>query len=180
MSRISVGSIFPDFEITTVKKGKTSISEIIGKKGKTAIIFLRYFGCTLCQYDILQYKNDYEDIIEGGGNIIIVLQSTVESIGKQSAEAFPFDIICDAEQELYRQLEIEPVDNLKKAVGPSFLLKQVKMMKAGLRHGDYEGNENQLPAYFLVGQDRIVQLANYSKDLLDVPSGKDLIKMFTE
>ena len=39
----------------------------------------------------------------------------------------------------------------------------------GFEHGDYEGNELQLPAMFIVGKDGTVEFAHYAKGIVDMP-----------
>ena len=39
----------------------------------------------------------------------------------------------------------------------------------GFIHGDYEGNELQLPAMFIVDEDRKISYAHYAKELADMP-----------
>lgn len=177
MASVGVGDLLTDFEIQTIKKGKTQLSQIITTTGKTLIIFLRYFGCTLCQYDLLEYSKVYPKVKELGGELLIVLQSTADSIDRQAKEVFPFDIICDANQDLYKALEIEPIENLKKAFSKGVALKATRAKIKGITHGEYEGNENQLPAYFVVDPTMKVLTVHHSKTLDDVPTYKEVMKL---
>ena len=65
-------------------------SEAAGGK-KLALVFLRYYGCTLCQYDLSQYAKNYEKITAAGGELLVVLQSDPdllrEDMGKE--DMFP-------------------------------------------------------------------------------------------
>ena len=62
--------------------------------GKTALVFLRYYGCTLCQYDLHQYDRNYSEITKGCGQLLVVLQSSPSSIKEQMGqERFPFELI---------------------------------------------------------------------------------------
>lgn len=47
------------------------------KGSKIGILaFLRYYGCTICQLDIMEFNKLYEKFEEAGVDIKIVLQST--------------------------------------------------------------------------------------------------------
>ena len=44
-------------------------------------------------------------------------------------------------------------------------------------YGDYEGNELQLPALFIVDRDKKVIHAHYGRDIMDMPSVDELVEM---
>ena len=54
MAKLAVGEKMLDFTATGAFGPEEALSSRVGN-GKTAIIFLRYYGCTLCQYDIHTY-----------------------------------------------------------------------------------------------------------------------------
>ena len=68
MPKLTVGAKMPDLTFCTPYANGCSLSQIARRvKGKTALVFLRYYGCTLCQYDIHLYKEGYEKIAATGG-----------------------------------------------------------------------------------------------------------------
>jgi hypothetical protein len=89
----------------------------------------------------------------------------------------PLEFICDPEMEFYRQLEIRPARNMRALAGNIFrtMAKLNAARKQGYKHGDYEGNEQQLPALFVVAADGTVRYAHYAADLADMPSVKDVL-----
>ena len=108
MARLAVGEKMLDFTAAGAFGPEEALSSRVGK-GKTAIVFLRYYGCTLCQYDIHTYAEHYQEIVGDTGKLFVVLQSTPESIKKQmTRETLPFEIICDPEGKLYKEFEINP------------------------------------------------------------------------
>ena len=52
-----------------------------------------------------------------------------------------------------------------------------KAGKLGFEHGDYEGDEMQLPALFLLDQDKTVTYAHYAKSLSDMPEVSEMIAL---
>lgn len=82
MARLAVGEKMLDFTAAGAFGPEEALSSRVGK-GKTAIVFLRYYGCTLCQYDIHTYAEHYQEIVGDTGKLFVVLQSTPESIKKQ-------------------------------------------------------------------------------------------------
>ena len=49
--------------------------------------------------------------------------------------------------------------------------------EAGFSHGKYEGNEQQLPAMFIVDQNGIVEKAIYAETIMGLPTLDELLTM---
>lgn len=173
MAKLTVGEKMPDFTAASAFGPAEALSSRVGK-GKTAIVFLRYYGCTLCQYDIHTYAEYYQKIVGDTGKFFVVLQSTPESIKKQmTREALPFEIICDPEEKIYKEFEINPAKDKEELGGGNVVAKVAEARKL-FSHGDYEGEELQLPAAFVVEPDLTITYARYGKDGADVPTPEEL------
>lgn len=171
MSRLTVGQKLPDFTFETpFEKGRT-LADTVGRvSGKSAVIFLRYYGCILCQYDMRQFAQAYDRIAADGGQILVVLQSDPAHLAAEiSRETFPYDIICDPEQKLYRELEILPAASEHAFLAGRTLEKIAAATAAGVQHGTYEGEELQLPAVFVAGPDRTLTYVHYGTSGGDIP-----------
>ena len=101
---------------------------------------------------------------------------------KRDLEGFriPFEIICDAKQEIYSELEVLPAESREQLVGDSLDKLKVKgaaAREAGFAHGDYEGNELQLPALFITDGELNVTYAHYGTNIMDMPSVDELLEM---
>jgi len=179
MPRLTAGGKMPSFTFSTpFETGRTMAETANRVKGKTAVVFLRYFGCTLCQYDMRQFAAEYSGIAATGGQLIVVLQSDPAKLAKElKLEDFPFEIICDTEQKLYRDFEIAPAKSKMEMADAKTLKKLAKVTLSGLRHGDYEGDELQLPAVFVVTPDLTVVHVHYGKAAGDVPTPKELTEL---
>ena len=60
MPRLNVGDKMPDFEFATPYSPAGRLSETVQKcPGKTALVFLRYYGCRMCQLDMIDYQEGY-------------------------------------------------------------------------------------------------------------------------
>ena len=95
----------PDFTAEGAFGPAEALSSRVGK-GKTAIVFLRYYGCTLCQYDIHTYVEHYQEIVGDTGKFFVVLQSTLESIKKQmTRETLPFVIQMESFTKSLRSIQ---------------------------------------------------------------------------
>ena len=108
MAKLTAGQTMPDFTYDTPFVSGRTLTETVQKvEGKTALVFLRYYGCTLCQLDIRQFAREQEKITAGGGQMLVVLQSDPALVAGEMKEGdLPFDIICDPDQKLYKEFEM--------------------------------------------------------------------------
>lgn len=179
MSRLAVGEKLPEFHYQTPFASHVSIVDTVRSvSGKTALVFLRYYGCTLCQYDIHKFSVQYDKIRAAGGQMLIVLQSDPKKLAAElEPDSLPFDIICDPDQELYRRYEIHAASSKAGLVDAKSIAKMVKATSGGFKHGEYEGDELQLPATFVVNQDLTITYAHYGKSVGDVPDAAELAEL---
>lgn len=175
MAKLQVGDVMPNFSFDTPFLRGNTLTQVMGG-GKAAIVFLRYYGCTLCRLDLAQYKAGYAELQQVGGKLLVVLQSDADLLRQEleGNNSFPFDIVCDPKGDLYRQFDILPAASKAKMAGPGTLAKIAKATAAGHRHGRYEGDELQLPAAFVLDADRHVLFAHYAKTVDDVPNAHQL------
>ena len=62
MAKIEAGCKLADFSFNTPFESDVKLSEKAKGAKKTILLFLRYYGCTLCQLDIREYANAYDRI----------------------------------------------------------------------------------------------------------------------
>lgn len=176
MARLNVGEVFPNFTVDTSSKNQVTIQELV--KQKTVFWVIRYIGCTVCRYDVHLLAQKYDEIKDKGYELYVVMQSNQEHVQKDLKEAsIPFDIICDPKMEIYNTLDIVPAKTQEELIGDLEAL-QAKGKKAGecgFVHGDYEGDELQLPALFVVDENCKVTYSHYGKHITDMPSVDELV-----
>lgn len=181
MTRINKGDTFPVFEFSTAYEDGLNSKEIL--KGKTIFWVLRYIGCTVCRYDVHLITQRYDEFRQKGAQVFVVMQSDQEHI-RRDLEAtntvLPFSIICDPKQEIYQLLDIKAAatkEEMVEGVMDKLKEKGGKAREAGFVHGDYEGNELQLPAMFIVNEDGVVEYANYARNIVDLPTVDEVLAM---
>ncbi|MGB4438116.1 MAG: redoxin domain-containing protein [Sedimentibacter sp.] len=175
--KLIIGSKMPDFKVDTLYSRGISLNSLLSDN-KTAILFLRYAGCTLCRFDMMILNEEYDKIKEAGGEVLVVLQSEPDKLKKElDKNNYPFEIICNPSQELYKQLEILPANSQEEMIGPDSMEKLGRVHASGLTHGDYEGNELQLPAAFVVDKDLNVTYAHYASHITDMPDVDKLAQL---
>ena len=159
---ISFGDKAIDFTYQT-PYGKTStLEEKVQKADKTFLIFLRYYGCTICQLDIRAYRENYQKFLDKDAQILLVLQSAPATIAESiTEEELRFEVACDPEGKLYDLYQVGAARSKLGLASIKTIRKIQAAKKLGLEHGAYEGNELQLPAVFLL--DRGMNVV-YAKD----------------
>lgn len=175
MPKLTVGSVMPDFTYRTPYAAGLTLAGTAKAARKTALVFLRYYGCTLCQYDIQQLAEHHAALTANGGQLLVVLQSDPDALASQLPEgSLPFAIVCDPDQLLYKQFAINAASGKGELIGGNTLVKIVRAKAAGFQHGAYEGEELQLPAVFVVDSDRSILYAHYGKNAADLPAPDEL------
>ena len=109
-----------------------------------------------------------------GAKVYFLLQSEKSVLEEElSGLTLPFDIICDPAMKIYEALDIQPAESMKALLGDGLEKLQAKgaaAAEAGFSHGKYEGNEQQLPALFIVDAAGKVLTAHYARDIMDMPT----------
>ncbi|MGL4337071.1 MAG: redoxin domain-containing protein, partial [Turicibacter sp.] len=173
--RPRVGQVLKSFTYDTPWTNGIDFSSQ-SKDSKSCIVFLRYYGCTLCQLDIRKFMSRYNEFTEKGIELYIVLQSDPQLMREQlNKEDVPFNMICDPNQELYHQFYIKPAVSQAGMIGVEALEKIKESMALGIEHGAYEGNEQQLPAVVMCNEKGEITFTHYGKNVGDIPSIDELL-----
>lgn len=179
MSKLKVQDKMPNFAFNTAYESDKKVHEVLA--GKTVFWVIRYIGCTVCRYDVHLLANNYDKIKEKGAQVYVVMQSDQQHVRDDLKEVeLPFEIICDDSMEMYKNLEINPAADMEELAGDRMDDLKAKASRAnacGFVHGDYEGDELQLPALFIVDEEAIVMHAHYGTNIVDMPTVEELIEM---
>ncbi len=167
------GSVFPDFKYRSYDGRMKELYAQLDQS-PAAILFLRYVGCTKCQLDVHELLINKERIISKGIKVFLVFQSEPSAVQDEIGD-FPFEIICDPEQVLYRRFRVLPAESKEELLDFAHFREahdafRKSKVELGLQHGKYEGNELQKPAIFLLDADKRIVFAHYADSLMDMPS----------
>ena len=179
--RLQIGDKMPDFTFNTQNAENVHVHDIL--KGKTIFWCLRYIGCTVCRYDVHCIAERYAEFQEKNAQVLVLMQSDPEHVNASTKdEPLPFSIICDDRLDIYKALEINPALSKEELIGEAagmekFLAKREGVKKLGYTHGDYEGDELQLPAMFIVDETGTVTYVRYGKHIADLPTIDEVLAM---
>ena len=145
MAILAPGAQIPDFVYQTPYEKDLHIADTAKKAAKTALVFLRYYGCPMCQLDMHDYMENYDDIVAGGGQFLVVLQSDPDKLKATLGDnILPYPVICDPDQTLYKEFEIPVASSMEEMMGPKGPDKFARVMAGGYQHGESEGEEKSL------------------------------------
>ncbi len=178
MPKLTAGAVMPNLTVNTVTDSDITLKDLAGGK-PTMFMVLRYIGCTVCRYDVHLLTEKYGEFTAKNVNVVVVMQSTREIVERDLAgQTLPFQLICDPTLALYKEFEIDPAPDMKALAGnvrDRLMAKGAEAKEAGFVHGDYEGVEEQLPAFFYVDGDLNIKEAHYSKDIMDMPTVEEML-----
>ncbi len=176
MGKVKAGDKAIDFTFNTIAETGLKLSDVVKNADTTIVHFLRYYGCTTCQLDIRDYMKLTDKIKDKNAQLYVVLQSKPEIITASMEEALPFDIICDPDQQLYKLYEIGSLTDPSLIDMEKKMAKRARVQEAGLVHGEYEGNEQQLTALFIMDKNMVLKYAQYSLSNTDMPSSDEVVE----
>ena len=180
MEKIQAGTKLNDFTFDTPFASGVALSDKVKEADKTVLLFLRYYGCRICQLEMREYTAAYDRLKAKNAQLLVVLQSPVSTMLAQTKPGeVPYDIICDPEMKLFQQFELHVAASKETMTRPEdaekIAEKRAKYDEYGLVHGAYEGEELQLPGYFILDGGMNVLEAHRAVSLVDMPTVEEMI-----
>ncbi|MCX5849421.1 MAG: peroxiredoxin-like family protein [Deltaproteobacteria bacterium] len=173
-AKLTLGNKAPDFRFKTPWDDEINFYNAVGNN-RAVLIFLRYYGCPVCQMEMAKIKQEIELVSKKGGRVFVVLQSAPETLASlTNREDWPFSIISDPQGKIFQIYFVE-AGGIIKYLHPAGLIAAIKAIGRGFRHGKFEGKETQLPAAFAITADKVIKYAHYGKNISDMPSLSKMI-----
>ena len=172
MTRINVGETMPDFVFNTGYRSDVHLYD--GTYAKTVLWVVRYIGCPPCRYDAHVIGQRINEFKAKNANVFVLMQSDQEHIQddleRTGEPDLAVEIISDPEMKIYKALDIRSAADKTELRGEGgeyerYLAKGALTKEAGYTHGDYEGDELQLPAQFIIDRNGTVLFANYARSM---------------
>ena len=168
-SKLNIGNKARDFKFTTPWNEDVSFHDAVDNN-PAVLIFLRYYGCPVCQMEMARIKQEIDFIRKKDGKVFVVLQSTPETIASMIDEdEFPFTIISDPQGKIFQLYAVES-GGIVRYLHPAGMIAATKAICRGFKHGKFEGNETQLPAAFAMTGDKLIKYAHYGRYISDMPT----------
>lgn len=163
MKFIKAGAPAPSFRVSSVNRGEVDLTQLL-QASKVLLVFSRYWGCPVCQYefdDLVAAK----EALEARGILPVYINQSSEDRAREflaSRDDVWFPIIAAtprAGKHAYALYEEYGVGALGITALAGLAKKALKAKKRGIVHGPKEGFERQSPAQVLVDQDGVVRHA---------------------
>jgi peroxiredoxin len=168
-SKLAIGDKAPDFRFKTAWDDEVNFYDAVGNN-PAVLIFLRYYGCPVCQMEMAKIKQGIDLVRKKGGRVFVTLQSAPETIASLiKKDDFPFTIICDPQGKVFQLYGVE-AGGIIKYLHPVGLIAAIKATFRGFLHGKFEGKETQLPAAFAMTADKIIKYTHYGENISDTPA----------
>jgi thioredoxin-dependent peroxiredoxin len=167
-SKLKIGNKALDFKFKTPWDEEINFYDAVGDN-PAVLIFLRYYGCPVCQMEMAKIKREINLAEKKGVRVFVFLQSAPETIASLiKKDVFPFTIVCDPQGKIYQLYAVE-AGGLIKYLHPAGLVAAIKATFRGFMHGKFEGKETQLPAAFAMTADKVIKYAYYGENISDIP-----------
>jgi peroxiredoxin len=168
-SILTIGNKAREFRFKTPWDDEVNFFDAVGNN-PAVLIFLRYYGCPVCQMEMAKIKQEIDLVRKKGGCVFVALQSAPETIASLiKRDDFPFTIICDPQGKVFQLYGVE-TGGIIKYLHPAGLIAAINAISRGFRHGKFEGKETQLPAAFAMTADKIIKYGYYGENIGDMPS----------
>ncbi len=180
MMQLQANDLAPDFSTYDVFDRPIQLSRFTDRH--VLLSFLRYSSCALCNLRVHQLIQHYPVLTQLGCEVIVVFESTRESITQYvSRQQAPFSIIADPQAQLYDRYGVQSSEAKVMAnLGTTEKQKQMVQAAAAIGyalHRDEGDNFFRLPADFLIGPDQKIRAAFYSDILGDHMALADIEQM---
>ena len=174
-SKMAMGDKAPDFKFKTPWDDEVNFYDAAGNN-PAVLIFLRYYGCPVCQMEMAKIKQEIDLIRKKGVRAFVVLQSAPETLASLTGKGdWPFTIISDPQGKVFKLYGVD-AGGIIKYLHPAGLIAAIKAVRQGFRHGKFEGKETQLPAAFAMTGDKVIKYVHYGENISDMPS---LVRMLS-
>lgn len=169
--RVTEGMKGKDFVFETPWSSGNLFSERLKEQDKTILIFMRFYGCRICQLDITKIIASYDEFLRLGSQVFIVLQTSPEIIREQDdKDDIPLTIICDPKHELYQLYGVGTFEGRERPKEVTDKINEASRKSIKKIENNNDEIPNQLPATFIMNKENIVQYACYGKHTGDVPT----------
>jgi peroxiredoxin len=176
MTAVAIGDPAPDGALLDLV-GKRSWLSTSWAERPAVVVFLRYFGCPLCQAQVVGLRDDGDRFDQMGGDVILVGQGTPQDAASfLSRKRAPFPCLIDPDRSLYRAYGLAR-GSFGDVFGPDAVFSSVRQsLHRETIHGTlHGGNLMQMPGTFIVDRHGVLRFVHRSRTIADTPPNRVLL-----
>lgn len=161
--RLRVGDRAPDVVLQSLDGARLNCSS---PRIPAVVLFTRYAGCPICQLHVSHIAQAMPEFRARSCGVWMIFQSTQQHLEAAMAEWNPgFSAVADPAAHLYDAFAAG--SSMAGFIHPRSLLAVVRAIRAGKRHGRFEGREMQMPAGFVLESSGRLAFARYGRHVGD-------------
>lgn len=175
------GDAIKPFVVEDVKGNTIALKRML-RKNKVLLVFLRHAWCPVCNYRTHELIANYSRLKEEGYEVVVIYESKKSSLLPYVEDHnLPYTVIADPERKLYTAFKVEfSQEKMMKSRENSTMLKHYKegmRLFGSKKYPKGEGEEKStiIPADFIVGKDRKIEMAYYGAYIGDHYPIKDVL-----
>ncbi|MGZ6544760.1 MAG: SelL-related redox protein [Actinomycetota bacterium] len=141
------------------------------------LVFLRYFGCSFCQAQVVGLRRDRERFDATGARVVLIGQGGPGDRGAFGDPALmPFTVLFDPDRAAFRAYGLEHARALQ-VLAPKTALPWMRLqLHSETRHrGLHGGSLTQLAGTFIVDQTGEVRMAYRSRHVAESPENQAIL-----
>ncbi len=163
------GETAPAFKVNDIWGNTIDLTQI--KNEKILLSFFRYAECAVFQLRMVEIMREKKTFKEQNIEVIAIFQSQPESLKINIVDKIHFDftIIADPDRTLYDLYDVKPSwVKMVKTMNVKGVKRVLQSIQAGFKPGGkVEGQFHQIPADFIIDQDRKILVAKYGNNVVD-------------
>ncbi|WP_010280486.1 redoxin domain-containing protein [Bacillus timonensis] len=179
MAQLQKGMQAPNFSFESPWVKTNTLSDVLEDK-TTILVFLRYYGCPLCQLDIQTLAKGYEKFKENNAQVLVVLQTEASLLKDQIGEnGMPLTLVCDPDHEIFTLYDVQP-GKTQEDLASEEVFKKINIARdLGITKLENNGKQNelQLPATFIINPNGELEFVRYGTNAADIPSVTELLEL---
>jgi len=160
-------------------RGRTELLSTSWANRPAVLVFLRYFGCPLCQQQVATLRADEGRFADMDTNVVLVGQGRPSDAERFVEErSLPFGLLVDPTRAAFHTYGLIR-GSFSQVFGPRVL---VPMMRAAAHPESRQrmlrgGHLMQMPGTFVVDTDGVVHLAHRNVTIADNPTTAELLRV---
>lgn len=167
--QLTKGQKAPSFVTNDIWGNRIDLAQFENKK--ILLSFFRYAECAVCQLRVSEIIREKEKFEKQNIEVIAIFQSPSESLKINIADRIHFDftVIADPERILYDLYYVKPSwIKMLKTMNLHGIKRVFESIKAGFKPGGkVEGQIHQIPADFVICENKNILVAKYGNNVVD-------------
>jgi peroxiredoxin len=181
VTRPITGEAAPDAALVDLE-GREVMLASVWRERPAVLVFLRYFGCPLCQRHVVDLREGREEFQRAGANVVLIGQGSAQEAGAfHDRRNLPFPCLVDASRIAYHRYGLIH-GKLSQVFGPKVVgpLISAALQPERRQRGLSGGHFLQMPGTFVVDVQGTVRYVHRNITIADNPPNDLLLEILDD